>query len=207
MDSARPASLHPTMGRSRLVSLSVGLAAAIALVSGIGWPAPAQPQDTPAPSPRFLEHRARFQGVWRLATPPARARQVVDAAIDQTVNAMNFFLRGIARDQLRDNTPLNRRIDLVFLDDERVTVVFDGRHRYTTRPGRTHRFRTPEGDEMRVVQRLHPDGRLEQVFETDRGTRWNVYHSTGEGELRIEATTQGMMMPQPLYFTLDYRRE
>src|SRR5690606_15922043 len=141
--------------------------------------------------------------------PDARARQIVNGAIEQTVNAMNFFVRGLARDQLRDNTPLNGRIDLLFRDDGRITVMFDGDsgRRYTSRPGSTSRFRTPDGEEMRVTQRLRDDGRREQVFETDRGTRWNVYQSTGEGQVRVEATTQGMMMPQPLYFTFDYRRD
>lgn len=214
MHDVDPASVPPpvtTSTRRRLLPSTLGLLAILAAVASIGaWPAPAQPQDAPAPaapSPRFQEFRGRFHGVWRLSIPQARARQIVDGAIEQTVNAMNFFVQGIARGQLRDNTPLNQRIDLVFLDDERITVVFDQRHRYTTRIGRRHRFRTPEGDELRVVQRLRDDGKLEQVFETDRGTRWNVYEITGENELRVAATTQGMMMPQPLYFTLDYRRE
>ncbi len=195
----------------RLASPVLGALAVLAAIASVAaWPAPAQPQDAPAPSPpsaRFLEFRARFQGTWRLAVPEPRARQTIDAAIEQTVNAMNFFVQGIARGQLRDNTPLNRRIDLVFHDDERITVSFDGRHRYTTRLGRRHRYRTPDGDDLRVVQRFRDDGRLEQVFETDRGTRWNVYESIGEGQLRLSATTQGMMMPQPMHFTLDYRRD
>lgn len=176
------------------------------------WPASALPQDAPqgsAPDARFTELRGRFHGVWRRSTPDARARQIVDAAIEQTVGAMNFFVRGIARGQLRDNTPLNGRIDLIFRDDGRVTVMFDGdsARRYTSRPGRTVRVRTPAGDEMRMTQRFRDDGKLEQVFETDQGTRWNVYQSTGEGQMRVEATTQGMMMPQPLFFTFEYARD
>jgi len=60
---------------------------------------------------------------------------------------------------------------------------------------------------MRVTQRFHADGRLEQVFQTDQGTRWNVYRSTGEGRMRVQATTQGMMMPEPMVFTFDYQRD
>lgn len=184
------------------------LAAASLVLAAALWPAPAAPQDG-TPDPRFAEFRARFHGVWRRVEPEARARQVVDAAIEQAVGAMNFFVRGIARGQLRDNTPLNGRIDLLFRDDGRITVMFDGDRgrRYTSRPGRTARFRTPAGDEMRVTQRFRDDGKLEQVFETDQGTRWNVYHAIGEGRIRVEATTQGMMMPQPLFFAFEYRRD
>lgn len=197
-----PSRLEP-MPTRRLLPLT-----ALLLAAAAAWPPPAAPQDA-APDARFAEFRGRFHGVWRRTADDAAARRAVDAAIEQTVNAMNFFVRGIARGQLRDNTPLNGRIDLLFRDDGRITVMFDGdrARRYTTTPGRTSRMRTPDGDGMRVTQRLRDDGRLEQVFETDQGTRWNVYQSTGDGQMRVEATTQGMMMPQPMYFTFDYRRE
>jgi hypothetical protein len=181
------------------------LVALASLSLSAAWPSHARLQDAAPTSPLFEQHRARFHGTWRLAITQERGRQIVDGAIEQTVDAMNFFLRPLARTQLRDNTPLNRRIDLRFLDGERIAVTFDGRLTYTTRVGRTERYTTPEGAAMRVTQRLHADGRLEQVFAADQGTRWNVYHPTGDG-MRVEATTQGMMMPQPLYFTLDYRR-
>ena len=54
---------------------------------------------------------------------------------------------------------------------------------------------------------IHDDGRLEQVFQTDQGTRWNVYRITGDGQMQMDATTQGMMMPQPLHFVFDYARQ
>ena len=184
------------------------LLSAAALAASAAWPISAHMQDAPA-DPQFEQARQRFHGVWRRSTPDARAQQVVDAAIEQTVGAMNFFLRGVARGQLRDNTPLNGRIDLLFGQGGRITVMFDGDagRRYTTRVGRTARVRTPAGDEMRVTQRIHDDGRLEQVFQTDQGTRWNVYRITGDGQMQMDATTQGMMMPQPLHFVFDYARQ
>lgn len=159
--------------------------------------------------PLFEQFRQRFHGVWRRTTPDARARQIVDRAIEQAVGAMNFFVRGIARDQLRENTPTTERIDLLFGQDGRITVMFDGDpgRRYTTRVGRTARVRTPAGDEMRVTQRLHEDGRLEQLYATDMGTRWHVYRSTGDGQLRMEATTQASLLPQPLHFAFDFARD
>lgn len=183
-------------------------AAALVLAAAAFWPSSAVMQDAPS-DPRFEQFRERFHGTWHRAVPEARARRIVDSAIERTVNAMNFFVRGIARDQLRENTPLNARIDLLFGNDGTITVVFDndrGR-RYRSRPGRTVRVRTPSGDEMRVTQRLHADGRLEQVFETGQGTRWNVYRATGEGRIEVDATTQGMMMPQPMLFTFEYTRQ
>ncbi|MFK7989403.1 MAG: hypothetical protein AB8I08_25530 [Sandaracinaceae bacterium] len=179
----------------------------IALVVMAGWPSDASTQDAPPPSPvtPFDEHQARFEGVWELATPAPRARRVVDQSIERTVAAMNFFVRGVARGQLRDNTPINRRITLRFESGQRVGVHFSETNlRVTSRIGRTRRTQH-DGTEIRVTQRFRGDV-LEQVFETDEGTRWNTYHSTGDGTLRLDAVTQGMMMPEALRFSLDYRR-
>lgn len=195
-----------TPGRSTLRRSTLALPALIVL--GVAfWSSPAQPQAASGDA-QFQQYKQRFHGVWRRSTPEARARQVVDRAIEQAVDAMNFFARPLARSQLKDNTPLNPRIDLLFGDDGRITVMFDGdaQRRYTSRPGRTVRVSSPGGDAMRMTQRFHDDGRLEQVFETDLGTRWNVYQATGDGQMRLSATSQGMMMPQPVHFTFDYAR-
>src|SRR5688500_12210527 len=80
-------------------------------------PSPAFTQGE-TPDPQFERFRERFHGTWRLDGTVERARTTVDAAIEQTVNAMNFFVRPIARTQLRDNTPLNRRIDIFFRDGQ-----------------------------------------------------------------------------------------
>src|SRR5690606_14626873 len=117
-----PASTTSTMmQRSPLLP---ALLSAAALAASAAWPISAHMQDAPA-DPQFEQARQRFHGAWRRSTPDARAQQVVDAAIEQTVGAMNFFLRGVARGQLRDNTPLNGRIDLLFGQGGRITVMFD----------------------------------------------------------------------------------
>lgn len=189
--------------RSRL-SFRLGLVAVLAVLALALAPSPAQPQDQPQDP--FDTYRQRFDGEWELATPQGEARTRVDAAIEQTVSAMNFFLRSVARGQLQENTPINRTIALRFTAPDRIRIRFDTGWTTTTRVGRTGRARSLEGDEMRVTQRFRDDGSLEQVFQTDQGTRWNVYTSTGDGTLRVDATTQGMMMPQPMRFSLDYAR-
>lgn len=176
----------------------------VALVSVSTAPATAQPRDS---SSRFGEFRRRFGGTWFLATSAESAQEIVDRAIERAVNAMNMILRPLARPMLRDNTPLNRRIVLDFQDSERLRVRFpDTGWETTTRVGRTEPAQTHEGDSMRVTQRLHEDGSLEQVFQADRGTRWNVYRTEAEGRMTVESIVQGDMMPRPMRFTLRYRR-
>ncbi len=175
------------------------LAALLAL-----WPTVAHPQ--PAAAEQRNDQPARFTGVWRMVQTPQQAQTVVDEAIEQTVNAMNFFFRGIARSRLREGTPIHRSIEIVVHADDRVTVRFDGSEGYTTHLGRTEPVTNPHGMHMRVTQRFRPNGQLEQSFATDQGTRWYVYTPLRDGRLRVATTTDSPRMPQPMSFLLDYHR-
>src|SRR5687767_545092 len=147
---------RPRTSVVRIMRARAAVPALVVLIAALVGPVRAQPAQPPAQPAGgdFDRFRERFHGTWRLTIPMPQARRTVDAAIEQTVGAMNFFVRSVARGQLRDNTPLNRRIDLYFRDGGRINVRFDDRFSYTTRMGRTTRFRTPEGDEMRVTQRF-----------------------------------------------------
>jgi hypothetical protein len=179
----------------KLVPLAIVAAATI-------WPSAARPQE---PDP-WTTMNARFDGTWVGVVSPAEARRTIDAAIEQAVSAMNYFVRPVARPMIRDNTPVNLEIELRFREANNIYVRFDDRANYTTPLGRTRRVQTPEGDAMRVTQRFRGET-LEQVFQTDQGTRWNVFTSIGENRIRMDATTQGEMMPQPMHFALTYRRQ
>lgn len=201
----RPRTTRPAtkMTSRRRISAS-SIASAVAVTAAVAlWSSPAAPQARS----QFDQLSERFDGTWVLAIPEARAQAQVDRAVDQAVNAMNFFVRGVARPMLRDNTPLNRSIVLDFQDGERIRVRFpDTGWETTTRLGQTERAQSQGGDAMRVTQRFNDDGSLEQVFQTDQGTRWNVYTPASDGTLTLRATTNGSMMPQPMTFSLPYRR-
>lgn len=148
----------------------------------------------------------RFDGVWVLAVPVATARQTVETAVDEAVDAMNMLLRGVARPMIRDNTPVNEEIELRFRAANNIYVRFDNRANYTSPLNGTRRVRTPEGDPMRLTQRFRGSN-LEQVFQADNGTRWNTYVPLPDGRMRMDAVTNGDMMPQAMRFSLTYRRQ
>lgn len=174
--------------------------ALLALIAALAWPTPAPSQD------RWDVMSQRLDGVWRLAVPLATAEQTVEGAVNEAVNAMNMLLRGVARPMIRDNTPVNREIELRFREGNNIYVRFDNRARYTSRLNGTRTVRTPDGSDMRLTQRFR-DETLEQVFAADNGTRWNTYIPLPDGTMRCDAVTQGDMMPQPMRFSLTYRRD
>ena len=148
-------------------------------------------------------------GSWHLAGSRADAEAARDAAVERAVNAMSYFVRAIARPRLRDGTSIDDGIELTFEADDRLRVRFsgrDGRSEYVTTLGRTESRARADGSTIRVTQRLHEDGSLEQVFQTDGGTRWYVYHPRPDGTLQVEITTDSDRMPEAMRFTLTYRR-
>lgn len=188
---------------SRLCLVVVALS-----LSAVLAPRVALTQDaTQAPATRTEDELRRlYQGAWHLVQPEATARTRIDSGIERAVSEMNYFLQGVARDQMRANTPLNRRIDIGFEAASSITVVFDQRFTYTTRPGVSQTFSLPDGGSVDVRQYFR-DGALEQYFETSLGRRWNVYRLSADGQtMTISATQQGAMMPAPMHFTLDYRQ-
>jgi hypothetical protein len=189
-----------TKARASLL-LSASLLAMLVVVAS---PPRARTQDAPVRTEEEL--RRMLEGAWFLTVSQSAGQAAIDSAIERAVGEMNFFLQGITRTQVRDNTPVNRRIDLDFADDGRITVGFDQRFTYTTRPGVAQDFALPDGSSVNVNQ-LFRSGHLEQVFTATLGRRWNVYTLSPDGQtMSVTATTQGPMMPVPVVFTLQYRQ-
>lgn len=193
---------------SRLGFLGLALAALALAV-----PHRAMTQDTPpttaapAAGPRTeAQLRTLLQGAWYLVQSQATARQRIDQGIERCVSEMNYFLQGVARDQMRENTPINGRIDIGFEGTSSITVSFDQRFSYTTRPGVAQSFDLPDGSSVNVRQYFRDD-HFEQYFEAALGRRWSVYRLSEDGRtMTVSATQQGPMMPVPMHFTLDYRQ-
>lgn len=188
------------------VSLALG-AALVALVAALLPPVALTQDATPPPATRTeAELRQLLGGAWFLSGSATAGQAVIDAAIDRAVAEMNFFLQGVTRSQLREKTPLNRRIDIAFPADGQITVGFDQRFTYTTRPGVAQPFTLPDGAEVEVTQHFR-DGHLEQYFGHALGRRWNAYALSADGRtMTVTATQQGPMMPQPVHFSLQYRK-
>ncbi len=160
-----------------------------------------------APARTEDELRQLYRGAWFLQPPEDQARRIIDRAITRAVSEMNYFVQGIAESQLRDNTPINRRLDIGFEPDGRITVSFDQRYTYTTRPRATQAFPLPDGGTDDVTQ-LFRDGHLEQVFSATLGRRWNVFSLSADGaSMTMSATQQGPLMPAPMNYRLEYRKQ
>ncbi|GAB4207539.1 MAG: hypothetical protein OHK0013_25250 [Sandaracinaceae bacterium] len=180
----------------------------LALAGGFVAPPSARTQNAPPAASGRTEAQLRelLAGAWHLVQSEEVARRTVDRGIERAVSEMNYFVQSVARDQMRANTPVNRRIDIAFEGTSRITITFDQRFTYPTRPGVQQQFSLPDGGSVQVRQYFR-DGALEQYFEASLGRRWNVYRLSDDGQtMTVAATQQGPMMPVPMYFQLDYRK-
>jgi hypothetical protein len=192
-------SLSVVMGRSSSLALTI-----VALVLAVAPPASTQ-TDAGATARSEDELRRLYTGAWMLTVSHATGQAAIDRGIERAVTEMNYFVQSLARSQMRDQTPVNDRIDIAFPDGQ-ITIGFDQRFTYTTQPGIAQDFDLPDGTHVNVRQYFR-DGHLEQYFEHSLGRRWNVYTLSADGHtMTVRATQQGPMMPAPMSFALEYRQ-
>lgn len=199
-----------SLNRRFTLAAATSLVATLLLAVALLAPARGHTQEASpsaaAPARTEAELRQLLQGSWHLVQSESAARARIDQGIERAVGEMNYFVQGVARDQMRSNTPLNRRIDIGFEGSSSITVAFDQRFTYTTRPGVAQSFDLPDGSSVNVRQYFRAD-HFEQYFEATLGRRWSVYRLSADGQtLTVGATQQGPMMPAPMHFTLEYRQ-
>ena len=189
---------------ARWLAFLLCLALALCSVTSVVFVPTAETQGAPRRSEAEL--RQLLAGAWHLAISEATGRQRIDQAIERAVSEMTYMLQGVTRSQLREKTPLNRRLDFAFAADGQITTVFDQRFTYTTRPGVAQPFTLPDGASIQVTQYFR-DGQLEQYVEHALGRRWSRFALSADGQtLTMAATQQGPMMPVPVHFTLEFRK-
>ncbi|UJR86476.1 hypothetical protein [Sandaracinus amylolyticus] len=147
-----------------------------------------------------------ISGAWSLATREPDARGLIERAIDRAIDGMLPFVRGMAQGELRARTPIDRDL-AIHVAPERIEVRL-GDNAFATVPGRPRRMPVPgfAGETVEVVH-LVRSGRLEQIFSTDQGRRWNVFAPSTDGErLTLDVTMSGALLPAPVQYRLEYRR-
>lgn len=190
--------------KARALTALAALSLALVLAPSVLAPTVARTQDAPARTDEEL--RGLLNGAWFLTVSRSQGQAAIDRGIERAVAEMNFFLQGVTRQQVHDSTPVNERIDIGFTPEGRITVGFDQRFTYTTRPGVAQDFDVPGTGNVNVTQ-LFRGGHLEQIFTATLGRRWNTFDLSADGRtMTCTSTMQGPMMPVPVVFTLSYRQ-
>lgn len=132
----------------------------------------------------------------------------VERAIDEAVDEMNVFIRGIARRRLREpNLPTDEL--RISLGSDTITVARTGQPKVSApATGKRVPWRNPRnGNELEVSHRITPDGALEQKLIGDRGVSTNVFTISADGKLSMRTAVTADKLPSTLQFTTTYVRK
>jgi hypothetical protein len=118
------------------------------------------------------------------------------------VEEINFFVRGIARDRLRDANQIPSRI-VIRRDGRTIIVSQDDRTQAAELGGPPVQVKGSAGDDLRLTYRAR-DGRLVQSFEGERGSRINTFFIDESGRMRVDVVVRSPRLPKDLRYRLSF---
>jgi len=132
----------------------------------------------------------------------------LDRAIDQVVDQMNFFIRGIARRRLRAPNLPSKAVSIV-LENGQIRIDRPGQPSVSApADGASITWRHPNnGDIFQVSHGIDEEGVLYQRFEGEQSISRNRFVlSQGEKRLTIHTKITADRLPAPLSFDMSYER-
>jgi hypothetical protein len=142
-------------------------------------------------------------GTWRFV--PEQSQQI-DQAVDQAVAHLNFVIRGIARNRLRNaNKPISRVI--IQYPDTNVFISFreDEPPTISPRTGEFVPYTRSDGEVVRVQTELG-EGTIRQFFDSDDGRKEHLYQLRPDGTMAMHVTVFSERLREPFRYTWVFRR-
>ncbi|MGB5415095.1 MAG: hypothetical protein WBN01_10680, partial [Polyangiales bacterium] len=149
----------------------------------------------------------QFVGTYTYVGGDAEIR-ALDRAIDEVVDQMNFFIRGIARRRLRAPNLPSKEVS-VFVENGQIRIDRPGQPEVSApADGRPIIWRHPsDGDVFQVSHGVDEEGVLYQRFEGERSVSRNRFVlGKDKKRLTIHTVITADRLPAPLRFRMTYER-
>ena len=153
----------------------------------------------------------KANGKWHYADESGPGQDVLDRAIDDATQGMNFVKRAVAKRILHRRNPFDAQVSIQ-LDgrpgeaaDRGQVVMGDGRVAFDGPLGHWQE-RDLNGATMQV-NLTREGGAWLMVARDDDTERRTVFSVQGDGRLRIDVQLTTARLEPPLRFTLEYRRQ
>jgi hypothetical protein len=159
------------------------------------------PNAAPAPAPVALAGTYTF-------TLVVDSSDDVKGAVNHTVEHMGLFTRPIARKRLTRLNPIPHHV-LVTVTSDSMTVAFDNMPPIVTpMDGSEVPWHSPNTNEDYQIHAVVQGDTLAQVITAPDGQRTNAFRfDDSTGHLAVHVTMTSHRLPEPLQYTLLYRRD
>lgn len=162
-----------------------------------------------APASAFAD-RAEFaekiEGEYESTEPLDQVRDRLDAQVEKSVERMAFYKRPFARPRLQDAVKPCKQVTFRFPEEGRFEVQCDDDPpSIAAWDGTETEYEGEEGDVYDLSQTVESD-RIVQVFESENGSRTNVYRLQGDTVV-MKATLRSEMLPEPITFQRKFTRK
>ncbi len=136
-----------------------------------------------------------------------KQRAGIDAAIEAAITGMFFVTKPIARSKLHEKTAVKNTVGFSFAKGK-ITSTASGSAPATSRDDGTGTPYKVDGEMLRILQNVTPDGHLLQTFAAVDGTRSNDYSLSADGKtLTMTVTLSSGKLPRAMHYALTYRRD
>lgn len=126
----------------------------------------------------------------------------IASAIEQTVESVNFMLRGFARDKLTEGLTLRPKVVIDRSGDD-VTVTY-GHETYTTpASGKSVSRINPKGDRVKVSQKV-VGAKVIQTVKSADGARYITFALVDESTLALKVKITTPRLDDPIKYKLKY---
>lgn len=179
-------------------------------IAAVAQEADPQPvADPPAPvvaEPVVEKAPVKETLVFVLDGSPGDHKKRMQAAIDDTVDDMNFITRPIARGKLEKSNVVFKRVTVV-LDGDFVDIQHDSRKSIRTKTNGKDavKWKRDDGEEFKVTQ-LRTGDRIVQTYSSEDGKKVIDYVlSSDHKKLTMNVEVISSKLPKSLKYTLHYK--
>lgn len=149
--------------------------------------------------------RDRFTGSYTYVGGEAQ-KAALEKAIEKATDSMFFATRGIARSRLRDKTQIRSVVGFSFGGGNITSTATGITPAVSPESGSPVPYKSG-GDTVQLSQKLNANGQLVQSFTADDGGRTSTYVLSADGKtLTVNLVIQSKKLPEPVRYTLSYRR-
>ncbi len=132
----------------------------------------------------------------------------IKAAVNQTVEHMSFITRPVARGRLNRTNPLPQKMRVNSSADTLAVAFDNGNPVVTPFNGDTVAWRSSLTNEDYKAHAEQAGDTTSQIIVAPDGVRKNSYVSSdGGARLQLLVTVTSHRLPQPLHYTLLFRRD